>query len=243
MTTKAMSDDVYINRINFWGRITVGLGLILAMAAPIYLFTVEGLFPGWVVLGTCFLAVAVIYAANWIVEPATYFPMLGVSGTYQAWLVGNISNKLLPASVTAQAAVDAKPGTKKAELTAVAAISGAVIVHVAVMILAVAIFGNWIIAVLPESVRATFGYILPAIIGAVFVQLAVVVKSIPTTLVSLVTAAGVVFAFAPAFPDWTAFSLPIVVLSSVAASMFFGSRAASKAQDGGKETVPGRVEI
>lgn len=243
MATTSMPDDVYIRRINFWGRITVGLGLVLALGAPIYLFVVEGLFPGWGVLAACFLSVTVIYAANWVVEPATYFPMLGVSGTYQAWLVGNISNKLLPASVTAQAAVDAKPGTKKAELTAVAAISGAVIIHVTVMILAVAVLGNWIISVLPESVTATFNFILPAIIGAVFIQLAVVVKSIPTTIVSVVTAALVVFLFAPNFPSWTALSLPIVVITSIAASMFFGSRNAAKQGAEGTTTEPGRLEL
>ena len=123
-----LNDTLYSKQINVWGRITIGLGLIISLAAPIYLFVVEGLWPGFAPIIASIGAVALIYLANWIVEPATYFPMLGVSGTYQAWLVGNISNKLLPASVTAQAATDTKPGTKKAELVSVAAISGAVIV-------------------------------------------------------------------------------------------------------------------
>ena len=132
------------------GTVNISLGLVLP-CAPIYLFTVEGLWPGWQPILAAFLAVAVIFGANWVVEPATYFPMLGVSGTYQAWLVGNISNKLLPASVTAQAATDTKPGGKRAELIAVAAISGAVIVHVFSMIVVVALLGNWIISILPDE--------------------------------------------------------------------------------------------
>lgn len=223
-TTISSADAVYGKRINFWGRLTVSLGLVLSLAAPIYLFTVEGLWPGWQPILTAFLAVAVIFGANWVVEPATYFPMLGVSGTYQAWLVGNISNKLLPASVTAQAATDTKPGGKRAELIAVAAISGAVIVHVFSMIVVVALLGNWIISILPDGVRDTFDYILPAVIGAVFVQLAFMVKDAISTVVSLVLGILCVFVLVSQVPGMAAFVLPIVVIGTIASSMFVGSR-------------------
>lgn len=236
--TTSMSDSAFDGQINFWGRVTVGLGLVFSLAAPIYLFVVEGLFPGWTAIAAAFAGIALIYAANWVVEPATYFPMLGVSGTYQAWLVGNISNKLLPASVTAQAATDTKPGGKKAELISVAAISGAVIVHVLSMVLLVALFGNWIVSVLPDSVVATFDYILPAIVGAVLVQIAFVIKDPIVTTTSLVLGALVVFWLAPTFPALSAFGLPIVVVGSVVAAILNGSRRAAQEDMSGD---PGEV--
>lgn len=239
-STTSKVDITYGKRINFWGRLTVSLGLILSLAAPVYLFTIEGLWPGWQPILAAFLAVAVIFGANWVVEPATYFPMLGVSGTYQAWLVGNISNKLLPASVTAQAATDTKPGGKRAELIAVAAISGAVIVHVFSMVVLVAVLGNWIISILPEAVRNTFDYILPAVIGAVFVQLAFMVKDVISTVVSLVLGVLCVFVLVSQVPGMAAFVLPIVVVGTIASSMYVGSRKStnSASEDNVNDGIP-----
>lgn len=223
-----MNDTQFDTNINFWGRIFVGLGLVLSLAGPVYLFTIEGLWPGWAPILTSILAVAVIFGANWIVEPATYFPMLGVAGTYQAWLVGNISNKLVPASVTAQAATGTKPGTKRSELISVAAISGAVIVHVAMMVVVVALLGNWIITILPELVTQTFDYILPAIVGAVFVQLSFVLRNTMATISALLLAVLFVFVIVPAFPSFSALALPIVVVGTVAVALLSASKQGTK---------------
>lgn len=222
--TTSITDSEFSAQINVWGRLTVGLGLIISLAAPIYLFTVEGLWPGWAPIFASLVAIALIFGANWVVEPATYFPMLGVGGTYQAWLVGNISNKLLPASVTAQGATDTKPGTKKAELISMAAMSGAVIVHIISMILLIALLGNWIVSILPESIVATFDYILPAIVGAVFVQLAFVLKDLVTMAASIIIGVFAVFFFVEWVPDLAALALPIVVVGTVAVALFNGSR-------------------
>lgn len=226
-TPTSINDTQFATQINLWGRITVSLGLILSLAAPIYLFTIEGLFPGWQAIFASMIAVALIFGANWVVEPATYFPMLGVAGTYQAWLVGNISNKLLPASVTAQGATDTKPGTKKAELISVAAMSGAVIVHIISMIVLIAFLGNWIVSILPDSIVATFEYILPAIVGAVFVQLAFVLKDFITMAASIIIGVFSVFFFVEWVPDLSALALPIVVIGTVAVALLNGSRKAT----------------
>lgn len=235
MSTQHISDSQFESQINTWGRLTVGLGLLLSISAPIYLFTVQGLWPGWGAIVSSILAVALIYAANWVVEPATYFPMLGVAGTYQAWLVGNISNKLLPAAVTAQGATNTKPGTKKAELISVAAMSGAVVVHIISMVLLIALFGNWIVANIPDWIAATFSYILPAIVGAVFVQLAFALRDALTTVAAAAIALFAVFIFVPNLPALSAFAMPIVVVVSIASGLFSGSRKA------GKEEVPAQA--
>lgn len=215
--------------INIWGRITVGLGLILSLAGPIYLFTVEGLFPGWGIIATALFAVASIFAVNWIVEPATYFPMLGVAGTYQAWLVGNISNKLLPAAITAQVATNTKAGTKRAELVSIAAISGAVILHVLSMLVFVALAGNWIVSIMPPRLEAAFGFILPAILGAVLVQLIFTLRDVFTTAVALGIGIIVVFGLLTAFPAAAPWALPVVVAATVTLSVAKANRESKSA--------------
>ncbi|MEB4615864.1 hypothetical protein [Leucobacter sp. M11] len=220
--TPTSAGALFDQRINRWGRLTIGLGLLISLAGPIYLFTVEGLFPGWAVIGTSLFAITTIFAVNWIVEPATYFPMLGVAGTYQAWLVGNISNKLLPAAITAQVATDAKPGTRKAELVSIAAISGAVIIHVTSLVLFVAVLGTWIVSILPERVEIAFGYILPAILGAVLVQLLMALRDWFTTGIALLLGGLVVFGLLALVPGAAAFALPIVVVGTVTAAILRG---------------------
>lgn len=226
MSTNAPSQNriTFDSNINIWGRITIGLGLILSLTGPIYLFTVEGLFPGWGIIAAALFAVATIFAVNWIVEPATYFPMLGVAGTYQAWLVGNISNKLLPAAITAQVATGTKAGTNRAELVSIAAISGAVIVHVSSLLLFVALAGNWLVSIMPPRLEAAFGYILPAILGAVLIQLVFALRDTFTTVVALIIGTLVVFGMLTVYPGATAWALPLVVASTVALAIMKASK-------------------
>ena len=239
VNTESTSADrlTFDRNINTWGRITIGLGLLISLAGPVYLFTVEGLFPGWGVIATSLLAITAIFAVNWIVEPATYFPMLGVAGTYQAWLVGNISNKLLPAAITAQLATNTKAGTKRAELVSIAAISGAVIVHVVSLLVFVALAGNWIVSVMPPRLTDAFGYILPAILGAVLVQLVFALRDWFTTAVALVFGTVVVFGFLALVPGATAWALPIVVVFTGALAILKASKKHEKTQETQKEAL------
>ncbi len=69
---------------------------------------------------------------------------------YQAFLIGNIANKLLPAAIVAQANLGEKPGTRRAELIAGSAIIGAVLVHITTLVLLVGVLGTWLVGMLPR---------------------------------------------------------------------------------------------
>lgn len=170
---------------HFWGTLTLSAGLVLSLVAPMYLFVVEGLFPGWAVIGQAVIGLVAFTAVNWVIDPITFFPTLGVAGSYQAWLVGNIPNKLLPATLTAQSAMGAKPGSDKAQMISVNAICGAVVVHVVSMLLVVVVIGDIALRLLPDSVWDSFDYILPAVLGGVLIQLAVSFRSIMPMVFSM----------------------------------------------------------
>lgn len=218
-------------RINFWGRTTIGFGLLISLAAPIYLFTVDGLWPGWGVLTTAFFGVATVFAISWLIEPVMFFPMLGMSGTYQAWLVGNISNKLLPASISAQAAVGVKPGTRRGELVAVAAMSGAVIVHIISLTLFVAIGGTFILSILPEQITSAFAYILPAIMTPIFVQLAASLRDARTLIFSVLLSVLLVFLVEPAVGEAAALAMPFAIILTVTAAVLMARRSPPTSPD------------
>lgn len=72
----------------------------------------------------------------WFVEPISYFPVLGVTGTYMAFLSGNISNMRLPCAAVAQDAADVKPGTPQGSILGMAV---SVVINIFVLSVGVAL--------------------------------------------------------------------------------------------------------
>ncbi|GAA1661198.1 hypothetical protein GCM10010977_24930 [Citricoccus zhacaiensis] len=184
-----------------WGRLTMLAGLVFSLAGPLYLVFFADLGVTATALFTAFAAVAGTFFVIWIIEPITYFPILGPASMYQAFMIGNISNKLLPSALIAQARIDARPGTHRGGLAAVMAICGAAFVHLLSLLVFVGILGTWLISVIPESVTDVVRvYVLPAVLGAVIIQAIVSLKQVRATAVAAVVAALVQFVLVPLVP-------------------------------------------
>ena len=83
------------------GTITVALAMITSFLPNIYLYFAYGVFPDWEHLLTAWGNIVVMCGAFYIVEPVSYFPIFGLTGTYIGILSGNISQIRLPAAATA----------------------------------------------------------------------------------------------------------------------------------------------
>lgn len=220
-TTATASFEAFQRTTGRWGPITLAAGLILATAVPLYLLVVVDVDVSFGQILNGYLAVLAVYGAFYVVEPLSYFPILGPAGMYQAFLIGNLANKLIPAAVVAQDIVDAKPGTKRGSFTATAAISGAAFVHAISMVIFVAIFGTWLVSVIPESItEVTQLYVLAAIMGGVTVQLAYSLKNPRATIVALAVAAFVIFVVTPLVPVLASFDVAIAVFATIAVTWF-----------------------
>lgn len=170
--TNTLDFETFHVKSHFWGRLSLWAVIILTLTLPLYLSFGMGFHPGWSTIFSGFLAYASIIAVVWIVEPISYYPVLGVSGTYLAFLNGNIGNMCLPAASIAQGVVGSEPGTKKGELTATLAISGAAIVNIAFLVITV-LGGSYLLTLMPESILSLFRFVLPAIFGGVIAQFAI----------------------------------------------------------------------
>lgn len=73
------------------------------------------------------------------VEPISYFPVLGVTGTYMAFLSGNISNMRLPCAAVAQDASDVKPGTPQGSILSSLGMAVSVVINIFVLSVGVAL--------------------------------------------------------------------------------------------------------
>lgn len=207
-----------------WGRITMLAGLVLSLGGPLYLVfgtdlgvTLDMILKAYALVAGTFLVFA-------IVEPVTYFPILGQAAMYQAFMIGNISNKLLPAAIVAQDRIGVKPGTRKGDLAAVMAICGAAVVHLTSLLLFVGVLGTWLLTLIPAEVTVVArAYILPAILGAVLVQAIVTVRQARTTIVAIVIALVLVF-IATQVKPFAPYVTAVAVVGTILISWFVRDR-------------------
>ncbi|GCE42942.1 hypothetical protein Rhow_007071 [Rhodococcus wratislaviensis] len=224
-TTGAAALAEFDRTTSRWGRLTMLAGLSLSLGAPLYLVFSGTVDVTTVQLWTAFAAVAGTFFIIWIVEPLTYFPILGPAAMYQAFMIGNIANKLLPAALIAQANIGAKPGTKRAELAAVLAICGAAMVHLISLAIFVGLLGTWLISVIPADIVAvTRSYILPSVLGAVLVQAIVSMKQPRATVIALLVASAITLVVVPAMPELALASTASVVIVTGVLSWFLRNK-------------------
>ncbi|MFI7481326.1 hypothetical protein ACH9EU_02805 [Kocuria sp. M1R5S2] len=236
--------EVFDRTTSTWGRITMLLGLALSLAGPLYLVFIAdlGVTPAHVL--TAYAAVAATFLVFAVVEPLTYFPVLGQAAMYQAFMIGNISNKLLPAAVVAQDSIGVRPGTKKADLASVMAICGAALVHLTSLLVFVGLLGTWLLGNVPPQVMEVARlYILPAIAGAVLVQAVATVRQPRTAVIAMGVALFLVLVVVPVVPSLGMYGTAVAVALTIALSWTLRDRRGRSLQETSAETAPVDQEV
>lgn len=215
-SSQSLTMEEFHQKSHFWGRLTMWLVIILTLSLPMYLSFVLGYHPGWASIITSFLAFATFVGYYWVVEPISYYPTLGVSGTYLAFLTGNISSMCLPSAAAAQNAIGVEPGTKKGELVAALAISAASLVNIALLFVIIA-GGSYLISIFPPAVQNTFQFVIPAIFGGIMAQFAI--KKPLYGIIAIVI--GLIVNLLPIF---IFFKGIICIIATIAICIFFEKR-------------------
>ncbi|MEF9866192.1 MAG: hypothetical protein RR576_06410 [Oscillospiraceae bacterium] len=158
----------YLPKVHKYGTFTMLLILVLSFLPALYFSFFHGMHPGWDVILKAAATMIGLEVFTWILEPALYFPMIGITGSYISFVAGNITNMRIPAATAAQTAVGAKLGTRKSEFAGVIGIVASVVVNFIVLAIVI-LFGSYIISILPESVSNALNYALPSVYGALLV--------------------------------------------------------------------------
>lgn len=159
----------YLPQVNRIGKITGFLGVVLSFAPALVLLFVYGIMPPGSAVLTAFIGIASAVGVLWVVEPISYFPVLGVTGTYMAFLSGNISNMRLPCAAVAQDAAGVTPGSAQGAIISALGMGISVIINVSVLTVGV-ILGSAVLSKMPPVVQETLNYLLPALFGALLAQ-------------------------------------------------------------------------
>src|SRR5699024_8144014 len=162
-------ENNWVKPVHRIGRITL-LGVCLSSFLPVaYLYFAYGVVPpvDWIVKDI--LLITASFGFIWLIEPITFFPALGLIGSYEAFLTGNIGTSKLPSAAVAQDIARVEPGSKKAEVVASMAILRSLVCSVAFVCLAAGA-GSALLGALPtDVVDAIKSYVTPAVFGALMV--------------------------------------------------------------------------
>ena len=161
----------YKQRIIRSGQIALIMCIIANFIPALYLWIAQGIMPSFQDILQIWLLAAGAYAVSWIVQPIAYFGAIGTAGTYLSWVVGSVVDIRLPAALMAQKMADVDPNSEEGECISTMAIAVSVFVSVG-MITLFTIIGVQIIPYFPAFITGSFDYILPALFGAVYINLA-----------------------------------------------------------------------
>lgn len=185
--------------VHLWGRITVGIALLLTLTIPFYLTFILGHYPNSSDIVSGLISIVGFVGVIWFVEPISYFTTLGPAGTYMSFLSGNIGNMRLPVIIATQEALELSPGSDESEVAGIFAIISSTITNLVILAI-VLVVGQAIINILPPKVMEAFNFALPGILGAMLVMMGSKLKgSQLAALVAIAVGAMVFIQFSPNF--------------------------------------------
>lgn len=159
--------------VNKIGMVTLLTAVIFSFFPVLFLYFKYGVFPSFSVALKSWGMIATVFGAMYVVEPLSFYSILGLSGTYMSFLSGNIGNLRLPCAAMALEITETEPGSQEAEVISTIGIGGSIIVNIIGVTLA-AFIGATVINALPDAVVTGLStFTAPAIFGAMFGQFAI----------------------------------------------------------------------
>lgn len=159
----------YIKKTDVVGKIWIWSAAVLVLMVPVAICVYYNSWPEITDVLKGLLGVAPIFWTVGVIEVITYTPMLGVGGTYLAFVTGNLTSIKAPAALTAMENADVKADTEEGEVISTIAIATSSIVTTLVIVVGVVLF-SFISPILENPVLApAFDNILPALFGGLAV--------------------------------------------------------------------------
>ena len=160
----------YNRRTHTVGRIGLGLGLIMLLAAPFAMGLVLDAMPSMNIIKKSLLQIAIVYVPSCVVEFLIYTPMLGAGGSYLAFITGNLVNMKLPCVNNAKDLTGARVGTAENEIVSTLAIATSTLVTTLVIAAGVILLIPLRPVLESPVLQPAFNNVVPALFGAMAFQ-------------------------------------------------------------------------
>lgn len=204
------------------GATTLFLVSLAGFIPSLYLYFYYGVKLSWQNMVAATIAIWTVYGAFYPIEPLTYYPSLGLAGTYMGWLAGNVGNMRVPAAAIARESLGVEDGTREADIVVIMSIAGSVVMNLVILTFGIFI-GAQIMGSLPPIVRTALNsYLLPGIFGGMFGMYGTKYPNLAIPSFIVIVALNYMAGVMKLFPSW------IVLFISVFGAIAF-TRAMYKA--------------
>ena len=122
------------NGLHRIGRCMLIVSIILLVGVPFAIGAINGVTPSLKGFLVGFAKVGIIYIPVAIVEFLVYTPMLGVGGSYLAFITGNVTNMKIPCAMNARDIAKTKVGTPENEIISTISVATSAIVTTLVIV-------------------------------------------------------------------------------------------------------------
>ena len=154
------------NGLHRIGRCMLIVSIILLVGVPFVVGAINGVTPSLKGFLVGFAKVGIIYIPVAIVEFLVYTPMLGVGGSYLAFITGNVTNMKIPCAMNARDIAKTKVGTPENEIISTISVATSAIVTTLVIVAGVILMIP-LRPVLENPVLVpAFDNVVPALFGA-----------------------------------------------------------------------------
>lgn len=158
--------EKYRDKMHLYGRIFVVLGIIVMFMIPFVTWIVTGIGPNVNQLLVGVIALSVIFLPGGIVEVLTYGPILGTSGTYLAFITGNLVNLKIPCVMNAREIAKTDINTEENEIVSTLAVAFSTITTIIIMGLGVALLIPLKPILNSSILKPAFDWVVSALFGA-----------------------------------------------------------------------------
>ena len=145
MTKEEIYSKDYIPYSIKYGRMTSLIGVVASFVPLIVLALVFGVMPTAKAIAAAAAIRISACLVYYFIEPISFQPVLGIPGTYMAFLSGNISNLRVPCSSVAQQAAGVQEGTPEGAVISTVGVAVSVVVNTTILTIGV-LLGQQIIS-------------------------------------------------------------------------------------------------
>jgi len=209
----------YMKETDRYGKIWIWTAVVVVLMVPVAICVGYNAWPELTAVLKGLLGVAPIYWTVGAIEVITYTPMLGIGGTYLAFVTGNLTSLKAPSALNAMENAEVKPGTEEGEVISTIAIATSSIVTTLVLVAGVCVL-TLIAPILNSPVLTpAFDNILPALFGGLgVVYISKNWKIALTPLIFMV----ILFLLVPSLSGSVGILVPVgVIIALVAARILY----------------------
>ena len=159
----------YMKETDRYGKIWIWTAVVVILMVPVAVCLRYDAWPEMRAVLKGLLGVAPIYWTVGVIEVITYTPMLGIGGTYLAFVTGNLTSLKAPSALNAMENLGVKAGTEEGEVISTLAIATSSIVTTLVLVIGVCLLTLITPILNAPALQPAFDNILPALFGGLAV--------------------------------------------------------------------------